>query len=176
MVRQVRPECLDRVVGLAKFCNVLFSQLANYLLQEICYKWLNFVLIDTGIRAIGLTLDMQAFTLLHYITSFHTPITPTVTNGASTNSFKFSKCELKKVSFQKFFDSISVCEFLETEENSTPLVRRTRNSARRILVSTVEVHIGSCWRISVSHDQAGQRRVSSCPTGTQDCDQLAPGA
>ena len=25
---------------------------------------------------------------LHYITSFHTPITPTVTNGASTKSFQ----------------------------------------------------------------------------------------
>ena len=38
--------------------------------------------------------------MLHYITSFNTPITPTVTNGASTKSFKFSECELKKVSFQ----------------------------------------------------------------------------
>ena len=38
-----------------------------------------------------------------------------------------------------------------TEGNSTPLVWRTRNSARRTLVSTVEVHIGSCCRISVSH-------------------------
>ena len=47
---------------------------------------------------------------IHYITSFHTPLTPTVTNGASTKSFKFSECELKKVSFQKFFESISVCE------------------------------------------------------------------
>ena len=28
----------------------------------------------------------------------------------------------------------------------------------------------------LSHDQAGQPRMSSCPTGTQDCDQLAPGA
>ena len=45
-------------------------------------------------------------------------------------------------------------------------VRRKRNYVRRTLVSTVEVHIGSCWRISVSHDQAGQRRMSSCPTGT----------
>ena len=53
-----------------------------------------------------------------------------------------------------------------TEVNSTPSVRRTRNSARRTLVSTVEVHFGSCWRISVSHDQAGQPRMSSCPTGT----------
>ena len=42
-----------------------------------------------------------------------------------------------------------------TEENSMSSVRRTRNSVRRILVSTVEAHIGSCWRISVSHDQAG---------------------
>ena len=45
------------------------------------------------------------------------------------------------------------------EGNSTPLVRRTRNSARRTLVSTVEVHIGSCWRISVSHDQAGHEHA-----------------
>ena len=116
--------------------------------------------------------------LHYYITSFQTPVTPTVTNGASTKSFKFSECELKKVSFQKFFESISICEFLGdwTEGNSTPSVRRTRHSARRTLVSTLEVHIGSCWRTSVSHDQAGQLRMSSCPTGTQDCDQLAPGA
>ena len=52
-----------------------------------------------------------------------------------------------------------------TEENSVPSVRRTRNSARRTLVSTVEVHIGSCWKISVALDQAGQRRISSCSTG-----------
>ena len=39
---------------------------------------------------------------LHYITSFHTPVTPKVTNGASTKSFKFSECKLEKVSFQKF--------------------------------------------------------------------------
>ena len=50
-----------------------------------------------------------------------------------------------------------------------------RNSARRTLVSTVEVHIGSRWMILVSHDQADQRRMT-CPTGTQGCDQLAPGA
>ena len=56
-----------------------------------------------------------------------------------------------------------------------PSVRRMRNSAHRTLVSTVEVHIGSCWRILVSHDRAGQRRMTSCPTGTQGCDQLAPG-
>ena len=69
---------------------------------------------------------------LHCITSFHTPITPTVTNGASTKSFKFSECELKKMSFQKFFESISVCEFLEigrkgitcfrSGERETPLI------------------------------------------------------
>ena len=63
-----------------------------------------------------------------------------------------------------------------TEGNSTPSVRRTRNSARRTLVSTVEVHIENCWRISVSHGQAGLPRMSSCPTSTQDWDQLAPGA
>ena len=53
------------------------------------------------------------------------------------------------------------------EENSMPSVRRTRNSAHRTLVATVEVHIGSCWRISVSHDQAGRRRMSTCPTGVR---------
>ena len=57
---------------------------------------------------------------LHYITSFHTPITPTVTNGASTKSFKFSECELKKVSFQKFFEGISVCEFLKIGRKRIP--------------------------------------------------------
>ena len=93
-------------------------------------------------------------------------------------SFKFSECELKKVSFQKFFWKYQCLRVPGdwTKENSMPSVRRTRNSARRTLVSTVEVHIGSCWRISVSHDQAGQRRMSSCPTGTQGCDQLTPGA
>ena len=34
-----------------------------------------------------------------------------------------------------------------TEENSTPSVRRTRNFALRTLVSTMEVHIESCWRV-----------------------------
>ena len=60
---------------------------------------------------------------LHYIPSFHTPITPTVTNGASTKSFKFSECELKKMSFQKFFESISVCEFLEIGRKGIPCFR-----------------------------------------------------
>ena len=69
-----------------------------------------------------------------------------------------------------------ITQLLWTEENSMPSVRRMRNSAHRTLVSTVEVHIGSCWRISVSHDRAGQRRMTSCPTGTQGCDQLAPDA
>mgnify|MGYP003488316992 CR=1 FL=1 len=57
------------------------------------------------------------------IPSFHTPITPTVTNGASTKSFKFSECELKKMSFQKFFESISVCEFLEIGWKGIPCFR-----------------------------------------------------
>ena len=61
--------------------------------------------------------DDPHYITLHYITSFHTPITPTVTNGASTKSFKFSECELKKVSFQKFFEIIRVCEFLEIRSN-----------------------------------------------------------
>ena len=60
---------------------------------------------------------------LHYITSFQTPITPTVTYGASTKSFKFYECELKKVSFQKFFESISVCEFLEIGRKRIPCLR-----------------------------------------------------
>ena len=60
---------------------------------------------------------------LHYITSFHTPITPTVTNGASTKSFKFSECELKEVSFQTLFESISVCEFLEIGRKRIPCLR-----------------------------------------------------
>ena len=95
---------------------------------------------------------------LHCITSFLTPITSTVTNGASTKSFKFSECELKKASFQKKL-KVYQCLWVPgdwTEENSMPSVRRTRNSVRRTLVSTVEVHIGSCWRISVSHDHARQ--------------------
>ena len=84
---------------------------------------------------------------LHYITSFHMQITPTVTNGASTKSFKFSEGELKKVSFQKFFESISVCEFLEigrkripclrSGERKTPLTERHVMS-RHVIVSTVE--------------------------------------
>ena len=60
---------------------------------------------------------------LHYITSFHTPITPTVTNDASTKSLKFSECELKKVSFQKFFEGIGVCEFLEIGRKRIPCLR-----------------------------------------------------
>ena len=36
------------------------------------------------------------------------PITPTVTNGASIESFKFPKCELEKASFQKCFESITI--------------------------------------------------------------------
>ena len=60
---------------------------------------------------------------LHYITSFRTPFTPTVTNGASTKSFKFSKCELEKVAFQTFFDSIRVCEFLEIERKRIPCLQ-----------------------------------------------------
>ena len=117
---------------------------------------------------------------LHYITLRHFKRQlhlqwPMVHQQSHSSS---PKCELKKVSFQKFFEGISVCEFLKIgrEENSMPSVPRMRNSAHRTLVSTVEVHIGSCWRILVSHDRAGQRRVTSCPTGTQGCDQLAPGA
>ena len=62
--------------------------------------------------------------LLHYIMSFHTPVTPKVTNGASTKPLKFSECELEKVSFQKFFESISVPEFLlEIGRKGIPYLR-----------------------------------------------------
>ena len=68
-------------------------------------------------------LNQGHYITLHYITSFQTPITPTVTNGASTKSFKFSECELKKVSFQKFFEGISVCEFLKIGRKRIPCLR-----------------------------------------------------
>ena len=58
------------------------------------------------------TNSKAIYTTLQYIT-FHTPFIPTVTNGASTKSFKSSECELSKVRFQKLFKSISMCEFLE---------------------------------------------------------------
>ena len=67
--------------------------------------------------------DKLHYITLHYITSFQTPLTPTVTNGASTKSFKFSECELKKVSFQKFFEGISVCEFLKIGRKRIPCLR-----------------------------------------------------
>ena len=116
---------------------------------------------------------------LHYIgTSFHTPITLTVINGASTKSFKFSKCELKKMSFQKFFESISVCEFLEIGRKGIPCFRsgERETALAELWFQPWKFMHGSCWRISISHDQAGQRRMSSYPTGTEGCDQLAPGA
>ena len=71
-----------------------------------------------GFRCLGVD-----YITLHYIPSFHTPITPTVTNGASTKSFMFSECELKKMSFQKFFESISDCEFLEIGWKGIPCFR-----------------------------------------------------
>ena len=66
---------------------------------------------------------LQSKLTLHYITLRHFIrhwITPTVTNVASTKLFKFSECELKKMSFQKFFESISVCEFLEIGRKRIP--------------------------------------------------------
>ena len=67
---------------------------------------------------------------LHYITlgymTLHNVISYanyTYSDGASTKSSKFSECELKKVSFQKFSQSISVCEFLEIERKRIPCLR-----------------------------------------------------
>ena len=82
-----------------------------------------FKLIYNLIEMNSVLLVMIYYITLHYITSFHTPITPTVTNGASTKSFKFSECELKKKSFQKFFEGISVCEFLEIGRKRIPCIR-----------------------------------------------------
>ena len=121
---------------------------------------------------------MSSTITLRYITSFHTPVTPTVTNGASTKLFKVLRMRAWKGEFSIVFWK---SQYLWvpgdwTGGNSTPSVQRRRNTVHRTLVSTVEVHIGNCWMISVSHDQAGQPRMSSCPTGTQDCDQLSPSA
>ena len=69
---------------------------------------------------------------LHYITSFHTPITPTVTNGASTNllplSFSmvflkvlflvlFSSYSIHLHSVQLYLDHLSIINFMLTTLN-----------------------------------------------------------
>ena len=82
-------------------------------LQYITLNYITLHYIYITLHYITLHYITLHYITLHYITSFHTPITPIETNGVSTKSFKFSECELKKVSFQQFFESISVCEFLE---------------------------------------------------------------
>ena len=74
----------------------------------------------TSSRLLSKGSRRSMYITLHYITSFQTPVTPIVTNGASTKSFKFSECELKKVSFQKLFERISVYEFLEIGRKGIP--------------------------------------------------------
>ena len=61
---------------------------------------------------------------------FLTSITPTVTNGASTKSFKFSESEFEEMSFQKCFESISICEFLEIEGKRIPCLRSGKEKLR----------------------------------------------
>ena len=121
----------------------------------------------------GSSFTLHYITLRHFIHHLHLqwPMVHQQSHSSSPNA------SLKRWVFKSFLKvSVFVSSWRLDGKNSMPLVRRTRNSARRTLVSTVEVHIGSCWRISVSHDQAGQRQMSSCPTSTQGCDQLAPGA
>ena len=73
-----------------------------------CVYWrpsgVNYQSFSDSVKSIVFTLH---YITLHYITSFHTPVTPKVTNGSSTKSLKFFECELEKVSFQKFFESIN---------------------------------------------------------------------
>ena len=61
--------------------------------------------------------------MLHYITlsSFHTPFTPRVASGASTQlcmSGIIWKC--KQMSFQLLFERTSVSKFLETKRKIIP--------------------------------------------------------
>ena len=65
------------------------------------------------------TFGLHYITLRHFIRQLHY----TVTNGAATKSFKYSECELKKMSFQNFFESISVCEFLKIGRKGIPCFR-----------------------------------------------------
>ena len=104
-----------------------------------CHRDAHVCDITFAIVLIISVMRLQCITL-HYITlrHFNRPITPTVTNGASTKSFKFSECELKKSEFSKVtFEGISVCEFLEIglrREFHAFGPENVRNSARRTLV------------------------------------------
>ena len=117
---------------------------------------------------------LHYITLRHFIRQLHLqwPMVRQQSHSSSPNA------SLKRWVFKSFLKvSVFVSSWrLDGREFHAFGPGETRNSAHRTLVSTVEVHIGGCWRISVSHDLAGQRRVSSCPIGTQGCDQLAPGA
>ena len=61
--------------------------------------------------------------LLNYITlsSFHTPFTPKVTSGASTQLCTTgSVCECKQMGFQLLFESTGISKFLETKQKIVP--------------------------------------------------------
>ena len=121
-----------------------------------------------------LVISLHYITFRHFIRQLHLqwPMVHQQSHSSSPNA------SLKRWVFKSFLKvSVFVSSWrLDGREFHAFGPEKEKLYARRTLVSTVEVHIGSCWRISVSHDQAGQRRMSSCPTGTQDCDQLAPGA
>ena len=58
-----------------------------------------------------------------YITlsSFHTPITPKVTSGASTKLCTTgSVCECEQMSFQLIFERIGIVKFLKTRRKIVP--------------------------------------------------------
>ena len=101
--------------------STLTTQIASI---ESCTQRVHNWFLNNGLHLNPSKSEAIAFYItLHYITSFQTPITPTVPNGASTKSFKFSECELKKVSFQQFFEGISVCEFLKIGRKRIPCLR-----------------------------------------------------
>ena len=89
--------------NVVKTDNILIAKLRS----TLHYITLHYITLPP--LRILVTSDALSNALLHYITAYHMPVTPTVTNGASTNSFKFSECKLKKMSFQKFFENISIC-------------------------------------------------------------------
>ena len=104
------------------------------------------------------------------------PITPTVTNGASTKSFKFSECELKKVSFQKFFESIGVCEFLEIGRKRIPCLwsgERETPLAELQPWKFISEAAGGSQSLMTRQVSDGCHYVRQVHMG---CDQLAPGA
>ena len=83
-------------------------------------------------------------TLRHFICQLHLqwPMVHQQSHSSSPNA------SLERRVFKSFLKVGYQCLWVLgdwTEENSMPTVRRTRNSARRTLVSTVEVHIESCW-------------------------------